>query len=237
MDDASLPVVAEATGTIRAVGKLAASILAADLGHLADQVKLVSRHAEVIHIDIMDGHFVPPIALGTVVVASLRHATDLVLHAHLMVDAPESYFEELAEAGLDIVSFHHEAVGDPGPAISKARDAGLGVGITIKRDTPVDAVVPYLEDVDDVMLMSIRPGWSGQTLEPDVYPRLEAVRGEIDRRGLSVDVEIDGGVKLDNAERAVEAGANVLVVASGIFHEPDPEEAARRIAEIVRGAA
>jgi ribulose-phosphate 3-epimerase len=232
-----LPVADEATGTIRAVGKLAASILAADLGHLADQVKLVSHHTEVIHIDIMDGHFVPPIALGTVIVASLRPATDLVLHGHLMVDAPESYFEELAEAGLDVVSFHHEAVGDPGPAIAKARGAGLGVGVTINLETTVDSVVPYLEDVDDVMLMSIRPGWSGQTLNPEVYPRLEEVRREIDRRGLAVEVEIDGGVKIDNAARAVAAGATVLVVASGIFKQSDPAEAARRIAEIVREAA
>jgi ribulose-phosphate 3-epimerase len=219
------------------VGKLAASILAADLGHLADQVKLVSSHAEVIHIDIMDGHFVPPIALGTVVVASLRPVTELTLHAHLMVEAPESYFEELAEAGLDVVSFHHEAVADVGPVLAKARDAGLGVGITINLETPTDAVVPHLEDVDDVMLMSIRPGWSGQTLNPEVYSRLGAVRREIDRRNLAVELEIDGGVKIDNAARAVEAGATVLVVASGIFREPDPADAARRIAEIAREAA
>lgn len=224
-------------GTIRAVGKLAASILAADLTRLADEVKLVSGHAEVIHIDIMDGHFVPPIALGTVVVASLRPTTDLVLHAHLMVDAPESYFEELAEAGLDVVSFHLEAVDDAGPAISKARGAGLGVGITINLETPVASTVPYLETVDDVMLMSIRPGWSGQTLNPEVYPRLESVRGEIDRRGLAVELEIDGGVKIDNAARAISSGATVLVVASGIFHEPDPAEAARTIAAIAREAA
>ncbi len=99
------------------VGKLAASILSADLAHLADQVKLVHEHADIIHIDIMDGHFVPPIALGTVVVASLRPHTDRTMHGHLMVDAPEAFFEELAEAGLDVVSFHHEAVADPVAAI------------------------------------------------------------------------------------------------------------------------
>jgi ribulose-phosphate 3-epimerase len=219
------------------MGKLAASILAADLAHLADQVKLVADHAEVIHIDIMDGHFVPPIALGTVVVASLRPVTDLTLHGHLMVDAPEAYFDELADAGLDIVSFHHEAVSEPGPAIAKARGAGLGVGLTINLETSVDAVVPHLEHVDDVMLMSIRPGWSGQTLNPDVFPRLESVRRQIDRRGLSVELEIDGGVKLENAARAVEAGATVLVAASGIFRAADPSQAARKIAEIARKAA
>jgi ribulose-phosphate 3-epimerase len=219
------------------MGKLAASILAADLAYLADQVKLVSEHAEVIHIDIMDGHFVPPIALGTVVVASLRPATDLVMHGHLMVDAPENYFDELAEAGLDVVSFHHETVDDPGPAIAKARGAGMGVGLTINLETPVEALIPHLEQVDDVMLMSIRPGWSGQTLDPDVYPRLESVRREIDRRGLRIELEIDGGVKVENARRAVEAGATVLVAASGVFKAPDPAEAARQIAQIAREAA
>ena len=219
------------------VGKLAASILSADLAHLADQVKLVQEHAEVIHIDIMDGHFVPPIALGTVVVASLRPHTHRTMHGHLMVDAPESFFEELAEAGLDVVSFHHEVVPDPASAIDRARAAGLGAGVTIKMSTPIDDVFPYLDHVDDVMLMSIEPGWSGQTLDPAVYPRIEGVRAEIDRRGLDVDVEIDGGVKVDNARRAVDAGATVLVSASGIFQAADPAENARVLRAIANGEA
>jgi ribulose-phosphate 3-epimerase len=219
------------------VGKLAASILAADLAHLADEVKVVEDHAEVIHVDIMDGHFVPPISLGTVVVASLRPVTRRTLHGHLMVDAPESYFEELAEAGLDIVSFHKEAVPDPGPAIAKARAAGLGVGITLNLETAAQDVFPYLDEIDDVMLMSIRPGWSGQVLNPEVYPRLASLREEIDRRGVDVELEIDGGVKVANARRAVEAGATVLVAASGIYHEPDKAAAAARLAAIAREAA
>lgn len=219
------------------VGKLAASILSADLAHLADQVKLVEEHAEVIHIDIMDGHFVPPIALGSVVVASLRPYTARTLHGHLMVDAPESFFEELAEAGLDVVSFHHEAVADPAIAIDKARGAGLRAGVTINLETPVDDVFPYLDQVDDVMLMSIKPGWSGQMLDPAVYPRIEAVRAEVDRRGLDVDVEIDGGVKVDNARRAVDAGATVLISASGVFQAADPTENARVLRAIANGEA
>jgi ribulose-phosphate 3-epimerase len=217
------------------MGKLAASILSADLAHLADQVKLVEEHAEVIHIDIMDGHFVPPIALGSAVVASLRPWTTRTLHGHLMVDAPEPFFEELAMAGLDMVSFHHEAVADPEPAIAKARATGMNAGLTINLETPVEAVFPYLDTVDDVMLMSIRPGWSGQQLNPDVYPRIEAVRNEVDRRGLPVDIEIDGGVKVDNAQRAVDAGATVLIAASGIFQTADPVDAAARLASVARG--
>ncbi len=214
---------------------LAASILSADLAHLAAQVKLVERYADIIHIDIMDGHFVPPIALGTVVVASLRPCTDRTMHGHLMVDRPESFFEELARAGLDTVSFHHEAVGDPGAAVAKARGAGLNAGITINQETPVADVFPYLDQLDDVMLMSIRPGWSGQTLNPEVYPRLEAIRNEVDRRGLQIEIEIDGGVKISNAQRAVDAGASVLIAASGIFQAPDPAEAAAQLAAVARG--
>ena len=130
------------------------------------------------------------------------------------------------------MSFHLEAVPEPGPAIGKARGAGLGVGLTMDLETPIEAVFPYLDTIDDVMLMSIRPGWSYQTLNDEVYPRLAGVRAEIDRRGLDVDLEIDGGVKLDNARRAVDAGATVLIAASGIFAQPDPAEAARGLAEI-----
>ena len=215
------------------MGKLAASILAADLAHLADEVKLIEPYADIIHIDIMDGHFVPPIALGTVVVASLRPWATADLHGHLMVDTPASYLEELADAGLDVVSFHHEAVGDPEPVIAKARAAGMRAGVTLNLETPVEAAFSYLEQLDDIMLMSIRPGWSGQELNPDVYPRIEAIREEVDRRGLTIDVEIDGGVKVDSAQRAVDAGATVLVSASGIFKAADKVEAARALKEIV----
>jgi ribulose-phosphate 3-epimerase len=217
------------------MGKLSASILAADLARLGDQVKLVEPYAEVIHVDIMDGHFVPPIALGAVVVRSLRPVTDRTLHGHLMVDAPEDLFDELRESGLDMVSFHLEAVPEPGPAIRKARGAGLGVGLTINLETPVREAAPHLEEIDDLMLMSIRPGWSFQTLNPDVYPRLEAARAEIDRRNPAVELEIDGGVKIENAARAVASGATVLIAASGVFAQPDPAEAARALAAIASG--
>jgi ribulose-phosphate 3-epimerase len=219
------------------MGKLSASILAADLARLGDQVKLVEPYAEVIHVDIMDGHFVPPIALGAVVVRSLRPVTDRTLHGHLMVDAPEDLFDELRESGLDMVSFHLEAVPEPGPAIRKARGAGLGVGLTLNLETPVRDAAPHLEEIDDLMLMSIRPGWSFQTLNPDVYPRLEEARAEIDRRNPAVELEIDGGVKVENARRAVEAGATVLIAASGVFAEPDPADAARRLAAIAAGSS
>jgi ribulose-phosphate 3-epimerase len=217
------------------MGMLSASILSADLAHLADQVKLVEPYAEVIHIDVMDAHFVPPLTIGPVVVASLRPVTGRVLHGHLMVEAPEGLFDDLAQAGLDIVSFHHEAVADPAPVIAKARGAGMRVGMTLNMETPVDAIFPYLDDLDDVMLMSIKPGWAGQELDPNIYPRLGALRAEVDRRDLPTAVEIDGGVKIANAHRAIDAGASVLVAASAIFQAPDPAAAARELATIARG--
>jgi ribulose-phosphate 3-epimerase len=134
------------------------------------------------------------------------------------------------------VSNHLEAVPDPGPAIEKARAAGLRVGLTCNLETPVEALFPYLETIDDVMLMSIRPGWSFQQLHPEVYGRLAAVRAEIDRRGVSVALEIDGGVKIENAQRAVDAGATVVISASGIFAQPDPAAAAAALAAIVGDA-
>ena len=219
------------------MGKLSVSILSADLAHLADQVGLVEPHADAIHIDVMDAHFAPPITFGPVVVASLRPVTYLRLHGHLMVDVPEGQFDELAQAGMDIVSFHVEAVDDPAPVIRKARGASMGVGMTVSPETPVEELYPYLEDLDDVMVMSVHPGWAGQKFIPEALPKLETLRAEIDRRGLSIDVEIDGGVKLDNAKRCVDAGANVLVVASGIYHSADVAGAAREMKAIAEGRA
>ena len=218
------------------MGKLSASILSADLAHLADQVKLVTPAADVIHIDVMDAHFVPPLTLGPVVVASLRPHTDRVLHGHLMVDAPEGLFEELKDAGMEVVSFHVEAVADPAPVVAKARSAGLGVGLVVSPETPIDAVYPYLEDLDDVMVMSVNPGWSGQAFIPEALPKIQDVRTELARRGLTADVEVDGGVKQENAQRCVDAGANVLVVASGIFRQQDIAAAAREFKSIVEAA-
>jgi ribulose-phosphate 3-epimerase len=216
---------------------LSVSILSADFAHLADEVKLVEPHADAIHIDIMDAHFAPPITVGPIVVASLRRATELRLHGHLMVEVPEGLFEELAEAGMDIISFHVEAVDDAGPVIRKARGAGMGVGMTVSPETPVEQLWPYLEDLDDVMIMSVHPGWAGQRFIPEVLPKLEAARAELDRRGLTADVEIDGGVKLDNAKRCIDAGATVLVVASAIYHAPDVPAAARAFAAVAKGQA
>jgi ribulose-phosphate 3-epimerase len=215
-----------------AMGKLSASILSADFARLGEQVKLIEPHADVIHVDVMDAHFVPPLTIGPVVVASIRPVTERTLHGHLMVEAPEGLFDDLAEAGMDVVSFHVEAVADPAPIVAKARGVGMGVGLTVNPETPIDAVYPYLDQIDDVMVMSVHPGWAGQSFISEALSKIEAVRSELERRGLSADVEVDGGVKLENARRCVEAGANVLVVASAIFHADDIAAAARDLKAI-----
>jgi ribulose-phosphate 3-epimerase len=217
------------------VATLSASILSCDLARLADQVKLVEPHADVIHIDIMDARFVPPLTIGPVVVAALRPHTDRILHGHLQVEAPESFFDELADAGLDLASFHVEAVDDPAPVIRKARGAHLRVGIAVSPQTAIETIFPYLDEVDDVMVMSVHPGYAGQSFIPESLEKVNAVRGELDRRGSTADIEVDGGVNLDNAKRCLEAGATVLVAASAIFRTPDIAAAARDLA-LVAGA-
>ena len=212
---------------------LAASILSADLARLAEQVKLVDAYADLIHIDMMDAHFVPELTVGPAVVASLRPHTDRVLHAHLQVEAPEGLFDELAEAGTDAVSFHLEAVGDPAPALRKGRGAGLRMGIALAPWTPVEEVFPYLEQLDDVIVLAVDPGRAGQPFQPQTLQRLEAVRSEVDRRSPAVELHVDGGVTLDTGRRCIEAGATVLAAASAIFGAEDPARAARELKALV----
>ena len=218
------------------MGKLSASILSADFAHLADAIGVVDPEIDILHIDVMDGRFVPPLTFGAPIVRALRPVTERVLHGHLMVDAPAHLFPDLAAAGMEVVSFHVEAVDDPRPTFAAARTAGMRVGITVSPETPVEAVFPFLGEVDDVMVMSVRPGWSGQSFIPGSLERLAAIRAELDRQGAAADLEIDGGVKLDNARRCVEAGATVLVAASAIFQAPDPAAAAAELRAIVRPA-
>jgi ribulose-phosphate 3-epimerase len=216
-------------------GKVAASILSADFAHLADQVKMVEPHVELIHIDAMDAHFVPPLTVGPVIVESLRRVTNLPLHCHLMVDRPEALLEDFATAGADIVTCHLEAVPDPDSVVRKATDLGMRVGLAVNPDTPVQGLFPHLDALDRVLVMSVQPGWAGQGFMEEALPKIESARAEIDRRGLRVEVEVDGGVNEESAPRCVAAGATVLAAASSIFRAPDPEEAARRLAAIGRG--
>lgn len=210
--------------------KIAASILSADLAHLADQVDLVTPYSGLIHVDAMDGHFVPPLSIGPVVVESLRKATDLPLHCHLMVDRPATLLKDFVEAGADIVTCHLEAVQDPARVLSELEALGSRAGLAISPQTPVDRVFRYLERLDRVLIMSVNPGWAGQEFIEGALPKIEAARGEIERLGLATEVEVDGGINEATASRCVAAGATVLAVASSIFKAPDPAEATRRLA-------
>ncbi len=186
------------------MAKLGASILSADLARLAEEVKLVGEHADLIHIDVMDGHFVPPLTIGPMVVAALRPHTDRPLHAHLQVEAPDGFLDELAAAGTDAVSFHLEAVTDPAPTQRKVRGLGMRAGIALAPRTPAEAAFAALEDADDVIVLAVEPGWAGQPFQPEAVAKIEALRSEIDRRDLDVQVHVDGGVNLETAARCVQ---------------------------------
>jgi ribulose-phosphate 3-epimerase len=214
------------------VGRLSVSILSADFARLAEEVKVVEPYADVIHIDVMDAHFVPPLTIGPVVVASLRPVTGLTFNCHLMVERPESLFEDLASAGTDMVTFHVEAQPDPMPSVRKARDLGMLVGLAVSPDTPIEEVYPHLDELDEVIVMSVYPGWAGQRFLEEAVPKIAALRAEVDGRGLGLDIEVDGGVNEETGRRCVEAGATILTAASAIYASDDPAAAARSLAAL-----
>jgi ribulose-phosphate 3-epimerase len=208
--------------------KLAPSILSADFAELAAEVERVREAADLLHVDVMDGHFVPNLTIGPPVVKSLRARTELFLDCHLMVDNPQVLLEEFADAGADRCIVHIE-LGDPRPLFDELRRLELGVGLVLNPPTPVDSVLPYLDEIDLLLVMSVNPGWGGQSFIPEVLDKVEVARKEIDARGLAVEIEIDGGINADTAPAAVLAGCDILVAGSAIFHAADPLAAARAI--------
>jgi ribulose-phosphate 3-epimerase len=216
--------------------KVAASILAADFARLGEQVKAVEPWADMIHVDMMDAHFVPPLSIGPVVMESLRPVTELPLHAHLMVERPQDLLEPLVEAGTNQITFHAESSVDAPKLLSGIREHGLRSGMAVNPLTAVEDLFPHLDELDNVIVMTLREtGWAGQPFQDSSLPKIESVRREIDRRGLSVDVEVDGGINEESGRRCVDAGATVLAAASSVFRAGDPGEAARRLADAARG--
>src|SRR5213078_4020325 len=181
--------------------KIAPSILSADFAQLADDVERVSAEADLLHVDVMDGHFVPNLTIGPPVVKSLRKRTDLHLDCHLMVDNPGELLEDFADAGADGCTVHIE-LGDPRPLFTAMRDLGLRVGLTHNPETPVEAVLPYLEEIDILLFMSVHPGFGGQTFIPSVLDKLTIVRRAVDGGELPVELEIDGGINRETAPPA-----------------------------------
>ena len=197
---------------------LAPSILSADFGILGQQLEEISRAgAQYVHIDVMDGHFVPSISFGMPVIGSIRPYTDRVFDVHLMVEDPGSIVEAVAAAGADIITVHAEACTHLDRVIGQIHDCGKKAGVVLNPATPLSVLEYVLPKVEVVLLMSVNPGFGGQKYIPYVTDKIRDLRKMIDGRGLSVDIEVDGGVKLANAEKILAAGANVLVAGSAVF--------------------
>ena len=214
--------------------KIAPSILSADFARLGEEVAEVGRGgAEWLHVDIMDGSFVPNISIGLPVVSCLRKATELFLDVHLMIEKPSRYVGRFCDAGADMVTFHVEAEDADGvsEALSLIRQKGKKAGLVIKPATPAEAVYPWLEQLDMVLVMTVEPGFGGQKFMADMMPKVRQLRAEIEKRNSACLLEVDGGVDANTAPIVKAAGANVLVAGSAVFGKTDRAEAIRAIRE------
>lgn len=197
---------------------LSPSILAADFTKLGEQMKEIQESgAEYLHFDVMDGRFVPSISFGMPVLQSIRHAADVVYDVHLMIEEPIRYVEEFANAGADIITIHLEACEDVSATIEKIRSCGCKVGISIKPNTSVSDVLPYVDKVDMVLVMTVEPGFGGQAFIESSLDKIKQLRGELDKQHLEVDIQVDGGIYLENVRKVLEAGANIIVAGSAVF--------------------
>jgi ribulose-phosphate 3-epimerase len=202
--------------------KLAPSILSADFAHLGDAVQAVERAgADWVHVDVMDGHFVPNLTFGPKMVADLHKATGLPLDVHLMIERPDDWVDRYVDAGAAYVVVHIEAVQDAPSTLARIRRRGARAGLTLNPETPVEAVLPYLADLDLVLVMSVRPGFGGQKFIESALEKVRAFRTALDERKLTAELEVDGGIKVDNARRVADAGAGVIVTGSAVFEDPD----------------
>lgn len=210
---------------------LSPSILAADFWSLGEQVRAVERGgASYLHVDVMDGVFVPSISFGMPILEALKRKTTLLLDVHLMIVEPERYIETMASMGADLINFHLEATKKPLEVIQMIRAQGKKVGITIKPATPVSALEPFLSLVDMVLIMTVEPGFGGQSLMPDCVEKVRQLRKRTQELGMELDIEVDGGVKVSNLQQILEAGANVIVAGSAVFGG-NPEERTRLFVE------
>jgi ribulose-phosphate 3-epimerase len=202
--------------------KIAPSILSADFARLGEEIRRVeAAGADLIHFDVMDGHFVPNLSIGIPVLESVRKITRLPLDAHLMIEEPDRYLDAFVKAGADSISVHAEVCPDLRQIARQIHALGIRAAVAVNPETPADHVLAAAEHFDMILVMSVHPGFGGQSFIPETVGKLRLIREELDRRGLQIDVEIDGGIKLENIATAAAAGANVFVSGSGIFGKSD----------------
>ncbi len=205
--------------------KISPSILSSDYGNLSSELKRMEAcGADMLHIDVMDGHFVPNITLGAPIVKCIRKSSTLPFDVHLMISDPYKYIPDFVNAGSDIITFHAEADSDIEKTIDLILASGKKAGLSVKPKTPVEAVYPYLDKLSMVLVMTVEPGFGGQSFMEDMMPKVSAVRSEIDRRGLDVDIQVDGGINKDTISIAAKAGANVFVSGNAIFSSDNAEK-------------
>lgn len=209
--------------------EIAPSILSADFGHLMDDIKKTENEIDYLHIDVMDGHFVPNISFGIPIIRSIREQTELVFDVHLMISNPLEFLEAFAVAGADIITFHIETVDDPADVIRKIHALGKKAGISLNPDTDIHDIFPFLKDLELILIMSVYPGFGGQSFLPSALDRIQAVRNELDAIGSDALISVDGGISVKTAPAAATAGATLLVAGSSVFGDKDPAEAVRRL--------
>jgi len=212
--------------------KIAPSILAANFSKLAEEVKEVEQAgAELIHIDVMDGHFVPNITMGPIVVEALRPVTKLPLDVHLMIEKPDMYIESFAKAGADYITVHVEACPHLHRTIQLIRSFGVKPGVVLNPHTPIESIQHVLEDIDMVLFMTVNPGFGGQKFIHSVVPKVQQLSELIKKRGLDIEIEIDGGINAETIVACAEAGATIFVAGSAIYNQKDRKKALQEIKE------
>lgn len=217
-------------GNIEGVIQIAPSLLSCDFAHLAEQIRVVEAGGcDVLHLDVMDGHFVPNITFGPVVIKAIHKSTSLPLDAHLMIENPEKWIENFAAVGVDWISFHAEAAQEPAHVIKLIKEKDVKAGIAINPDTPVETVFPWLEDVDFVLIMTVHPGFGGQKFISEPLEKIKI----LSQKGIAV--EVDGGINESNIDQVVKAGATIVVSGSGIFKTEDPAATVKKLKTIASG--